>query len=170
MQPVKRFWKRLRPHLAAVLLVALAVVTLREPITWWLQGEENYDRQALKEWLLEAKVYETLPELVGSYLSLHRRHQQLEAIDRAGGRKADEVRDELKDLQGIRAPKREEIEVHLKALAEPLTQMYQLPLFPVIYRLAVEFDKELGLEPIAWDSGKPRQAGQYRELNRLPLQ
>jgi len=46
----------------SVLLTGLALLTLREPIAWWLGGEEQYDREARKEWLLEAKVYQTLPK------------------------------------------------------------------------------------------------------------
>src|SRR5262245_8676429 len=170
MQPVKRFWKRLRPHLAAVLLVALAVVTLREPITWWLQGEENYDQEALKEWLLEAKVYQTLPELVGAYLKMQERYGVVQGLAAAGGPEAAAVQAEDRGLPQRLRTERAETEVHLKALAVPPTQMYQgrLPLFPVVYRLAAVFDERAAIDesldrrPIVWDSGRPRQKGQYR--------
>src|SRR5260370_34890451 len=45
----------------------------------------------------------------------------------------------------------------------------KLPLFPPVYRLSIEFDERLQLEPIAWDSKLPRQKGQYRTLVKVPV-
>jgi signal transduction histidine kinase len=38
-----------------------------------------------------------------------------------------------------------------------------------VYRLAVRFDDRLGLAPVVWDSGRPRQPGQYKELPAVQL-
>src|SRR5205814_177010 len=55
----------------------------------------------------------------------------------------------------------------LKALGEP-TQAYlpQLPLFPAIYRLELEFPTQPSLPHIVWDSGipRPQHANQIRRL------
>ena len=34
--------------------VRIVALTLREPILWWLQGQQRYDQEALREWLREA--------------------------------------------------------------------------------------------------------------------
>jgi signal transduction histidine kinase len=147
-------WRYLRP-LAAPLLILALVLTLWEPIDWWLHGEERYDRHALKEWIQESKISYRLPELVGKLLNLNERWQQAE-----GSAKQEAEQQMLEQ--------REQVRVFLRALGEPVTKMYsgQLPLFPVIYRLEVYFDPVLGQEPIVWDSELPRQTKQYRQLPR----
>src|SRR5436309_13229899 len=62
-------WRTLRPVLAPVVLCALVILILREPLAWWLSGEEKYDQEALKEWLREATISQTLPELVANYIA-----------------------------------------------------------------------------------------------------
>jgi signal transduction histidine kinase len=165
MRRVGKVWNTFRAALVPVLLVGLAVITLREPLVWWLGGEERYDQEALKEWLLEAKVYQTLPELVGDYLRMQERYHELErAVDlqqtvRVALDSWPERHLELGRIIGLDSPearrivseyraapnrldvKREEIKVHLTSLGDPLTKMYRdrLPLFPVIYQLVVRF-------------------------------
>ncbi len=153
------FWTYVRPLLVPVLVLGLAVVTLREPVLWWLGGEEKYDQEALKEWLLEAKNYQTLPQLVEEYLTLHNRQQKLKPRSET-----------YKRLENDLTVKREEIEVHLKSLGDPPTKTHRdrLPLFPVVYRLEVRFEEGLGLQALFWDSARPRHAGQYRTLT-VPL-
>src|SRR5262249_131611 len=73
---------------------------------------------------------------------------------------------------------REEIREMLKELGTP-TIIYpsQSPLFPVIYRLEIQFDdefkaqydKSLEFSPIVWDSKKPRHPNQYPELDTYQL-
>src|SRR5262245_66088249 len=77
MTRFRHLWQYLRVALVPLLLVGLAVVTLREPVVSWLSGEERYDQDALKEWLLEAKVYQTLPEVVGDYLKINAHYRDL---------------------------------------------------------------------------------------------
>ena len=55
------------------LLAVLAIVRL--PIQSWLEGEERYDREALREWVQEASIYRTLPELIGEYVEWSRKQR-----------------------------------------------------------------------------------------------
>jgi signal transduction histidine kinase len=158
---LRRTWRRLRPALGLLLLGFLVLLALYEPLAWWLRGQEQYDQEALREWLEEARVFrETLPEMVSAYLELADRIHQ---VKKTG--------DDLKSVNQQLAWKREEIHEHLKSLGNPPTKMYpgQLPLFPVIYRIKVCFADELRLKPIEWDSELPRQPGQYRELEPIRI-
>ncbi|HZT79000.1 MAG TPA: hypothetical protein VFA26_02160, partial [Gemmataceae bacterium] len=158
----RRLWRYVRGLAPAVLLWALVLVALRRPLQSWLQGEQRYDEEAVREWVEEARApRQTLPEMVEDYLDRTR------AWSAAADRAAAEYRVALK---------REEIREHLKALGDPPTKMYagQLPLFPVIYRLEVRFDADPHLpeemrQPIVWDSQLPRREGQYRELAGYPV-
>jgi signal transduction histidine kinase len=172
MTRFRYLWRYLRPALVPLLLVGLAAVTLREPVVSWLSGEERYDQDALKEWLLEAKVYQTLPEVVGDYLKLVAHARELERRVRLGGPEGQRAQTQRKHLQQNLDVKREEIRVYLKAMGDPITKAYRdkLPLFPLIYRLTVRFDDALQIPPLVWDSGRPRQPGQYAELTGVPLQ
>src|SRR5262249_56302650 len=64
--------------------------------------------------------------------------------------------------------KLEELSVFLKALGNA-TKMFpgQLPLFPVVYRLQLDFADDLQLPSVVWDSELPRQPGQYREMEQI---
>ena len=125
-----------------VVCVGVLVGTLRSR----LQGDEQYDEAALREWVEESRVFrETLPEIVRSYL------------ETAAQEKSQPV------LQT------QEIQEELKSLCNP-TKMYQqqLPLFPAIYRLELEFrnDGALRLAPIVWESNipRPRYTSQVRRM------
>jgi signal transduction histidine kinase len=164
-------WRYVRPVLAPVVLCALVVLTLREPITWWLSAEERFDQEALREWVREARVNRTLPELVHAYLG------QADEL-RAWRRKArtspqdSAITDKIRrDLEPRLDLKREEIFQHLQALGNPPTKMYrgQLPLFPIIYRLSIHFADELDLPPVAWDSELPRQGSQFKPLEHIAI-
>ncbi len=144
MAPNRRrnYWRYLGP--LALLLWAVAVLLIVwAPIVHWLQGEEQYDKEALEEWVQESRIYRTLPELIREYITLAREHSP-------------EV-----------AKKRAELSTQLKSLADPL-KVYknQLPLVPVVYRLELSFPEEPGLQPIAWDSELPRQERQYKKLHQ----
>jgi signal transduction histidine kinase len=160
------FWRYLRPMVPPVILCALVVLTLREPISWWLAGEEKYDQEVIREWIREARIDQTLPELVGEYL------QQVSACRRQAAARDTSLRDRVIAGEQRLELKREELYQHLQALGNPPTKIYrgQLPLFPVIYRLSIRFDSSLDLPPIIWDSELPRQKSQYRLLEGIPLQ
>ncbi len=137
--PVRRqLWRYVRGLWAPVLLWVVLVAALVNTLQSRLQGDEEYDRAALREWVEESRVFRaTLPDLVRGYLA---------AVA------AEKDQNELLSL-------REEIQVQLKSLADP-TKMYggQLPLFPAIYRLELDFAPDLDppLEPIIWESDIPR--------------
>ncbi len=42
-----------------------------------LHGEEIYDQEAIREWVREARVFTSLPELVRGYLELAQRRRDL---------------------------------------------------------------------------------------------
>jgi signal transduction histidine kinase len=156
------FWRYFRPLLAPLLLAGLLFFTLREPVLWWLQGQQRYDEESLKEWIEEARPDQTLPELTAAYLDLQADYDRLLHQDDADARHNTERR---------LAEKRIEIGEFLKSLGKPLTKMYprQLPLFPLIYRIEIRFDPGLNLAPIAWDSELPRDPSQYRNLSPIRL-
>ena len=166
-------WWIVRAVLPPIILAALVIMLLREPLTWWLHGEEIYDQEAVKEWIREARVITTLPDLTRGYLELaDRRLQLLRQLSTASPPERGRVQVGLRDLLMPLKTKRAEIQEHLKALGNPPTKMYpgQLPLFPLIYRITVSFDAAWELAPIFWDSELPRQHSQFRELPREPVQ
>jgi signal transduction histidine kinase len=138
-------------------LVGLLGWLLYTRATW----SEESDRADVREWLDNTRVFrKTLTELVREYVDLLQAEQR--GLDHA---------DRVKN-------KRAEIEEHLRAMVEP-TRMYtgQLPLFPNVYSLEVEFAGVSGLdgqpaEPLGWVSPKPRPGGpaqaQLRTLEYEP--
>ena len=148
-------WPRWRPYarplLALAALLALAGFGLYQPIRVWLLGESRYDAAAMREWIEEARVFsDTLPEMARAYL---------QALDKAGD--VDPEHDPELLLQAGA------IEENLRSLGDPPSKMYpgQLPLFPIIYRMVLVFDR-VGKEPdvIAWDSELPRYPTQFQTL------
>jgi signal transduction histidine kinase len=148
-------WLRWRPYarplLALAALLALAGFGLYQPIRVWLLGEGRYDAAAMREWIEEARVFsDTLPEMARAYL---------QALDKAGD--VDPERDPELLLQAGA------IEENLRSLGDPPSKMYpgQLPLFPIIYRMVLVFDRA-GKQPdvIAWDSELPRYPTQFQTL------
>lgn len=156
--PVWRYAGRLAP--LAVLWAVLVGLLAWLLVTRAVWGEES-DRAEVREWLDNTRVFrKTLAELVKEYVDL------LNAEVR-GPDHGDRVRFN-----------RAEIEEHLRAMVEP-TRMYagQLPLFPNVYSLEVEFAGVGGLdarpaEPVVWTSPKPRPGGsakaQLRTLEFAP--
>ncbi len=155
---VWRYAGRLAPLAVLwVVLIGLLVWLLATRANW---GEES-DRADVREWLDNTRVFrKTLAELVKEYVDF------LNAEVR-GPDHDDRVKN-----------KRAEIEEHLRAMVEP-TRMYsgQLPLFPNVYSLEVEFAGVTGLdghpvEPVVWTSPKPRPGGpakaQLRTLEYEP--
>jgi signal transduction histidine kinase len=151
-----RLVKFLRGLVLPVLVLAVVgwlVWTLYSQVNFWQEADE-YN---LREWINEARTpNKSLPELVREYLVLQERTQQT-----AG--QTGEAALATSDLDEALKSKAEEIELHLKAMGDPL-RMYQpqLPLFPQIYRLEVVFPE--GPQPLVWDSNlpRPRQARSQR--------
>ncbi len=177
----KRFWRYARALAAPVLLWCLVVATLKEPVEYWLRGEERFDEDAIREWIKEARVFrETLPEMASSYVQRVRAYQELASrSQQPDNARQTELRDREVAILIKREEvliKREEIGEHLKALGNPPTKMYtgQLPLFPIIYHLEVRFTfgddvPDEMRQPIAWESELPREKVQFPRLENYPI-
>jgi signal transduction histidine kinase len=103
---------------------------------------EESDRADMREWVDNTRIFrKTLAELAREY--------------------ADLLADPAADPTRV-TNKRLEVEEHVRAMTEP-TRVYsaQLPLFPEVYRLEVEFPGT-GAAPVRWDSPKPRPGGHAR--------
>ncbi len=151
-------WSYVRGLLAPLVLWSFVVAVLARPVEAWLQGQDSYDQDALKEWLDETRgARDTLPEMVERYLKLRDAFQ-------GQGVSLNSVQDPIL-LERDMGLKGEEIQEHLRSLGSPLTKMYgnQVPLFPTIYSIQVQFD---GTDEgaIAWDSELPVRVNQYKKL------
>jgi hypothetical protein len=167
-----RIWLLVRALGVPILVTGLFFLLLREPLAFWLRGEDTYDQEALVEWIREARLYQTLPDLVGHLLDLKARHRDLEEKARSNNpASARPSNDELRNAKSLIDSKREEIRVHLQAMCDPVTKVYpgRLPLFVVVYRMTVTFDPAFHTDPIVWDSLKPRQPQQYREIEPVKI-
>lgn len=151
--PAARTW--VQTLLPPLVLIALAVSSVYEPVRWWLRGQEIYDQEAMQEWLREARVYTTLPDLARQYLEL---------VDLP---ESHPIRQDENIYADRLQSKREEIREHLAALGNPPTKIYplQLPLFPIIYQLTVRFPTHPELAVIEWDSQLPQQHVQPQSLD-----
>ena len=148
-----RVWRYVRGLLPPVLLWTLFVAALVDTLQSRLHGDDAHDEAALREWIEEARVFRaTLPDVIREYLNAAQPGQP------------------NVELPSIR----EKIQVQIKSLADP-TKVYggQLPLFPAIYRLELEFPEnhDPALPPIVWESGipRPRQSSQRRVLDHWLL-
>jgi signal transduction histidine kinase len=131
-----------------LLLWGLFVYVLSDALRAQVRGANEYDEAALREWIEESRVFrETLPEMVRDYLD-----------------DADPEKGKPEELP----VEEQQIAEQLRSLAKP-TKIYQgqLPLFPAIYRLELDFPGHTTLAPIVWESGipRPRQQGQVRRLD-----
>ncbi len=140
----RQVWRYVGALVAPTLLLGLLIYLL----VTRLESHDAIDEATLREWIEEAIVFrEPLPEMVRSYLLAVRRD-----------------RDPPEEL--IR--KRGAIQVQLESLGSPTKALQQqLPLFPAIYRLELDFPRtEFTLFPIVWDSEvpRPRDSGQVRHL------
>jgi signal transduction histidine kinase len=177
---LRRSWRYARALVAPLVIWVLVVLALRAPLSNWLQGEDSYDQDALKEWLDEARSGpETLRHMVGHYLE---RVQRLAEAERQAAPDGQRTLDQILARKDA-IVKRMEIQAHLETLGNPPTKIFvgQLPLFPAFYRMEVRFDftglaaprppapgeptEEGPLDaPIIWDSGLPSDASQFQEM------
>jgi signal transduction histidine kinase len=147
------FWRYLRGLAAPVLLAALFVIALIEPVETWLRGHDKYDEAMLREWIQQTSIFrETVSDMARDYLR---------DLDRT--RDADPGFEPRHDLQQVL--REEKIQEHLRAMGEP-TKLYagQLPGFPVVYRLQLFLVVDPGRPPltVTWDSNQTRDPSQYR--------
>src|SRR5829696_7342461 len=100
--------------LVPLLLGALVVYFLREPLISWREGDRLYDEQAMKEWLREARIgSRSLPELVKEMLTISEH-----SSDRLQSNPDDS------EALGKHQQKREEIKEMLKSLCVPTSKIY----------------------------------------------
>jgi signal transduction histidine kinase len=154
----KPLWSYVRGLAAPVLLWCLFLGVLVQPFRSWQKGDEWYDESLIREWVEENRIFrQTLPALARDYLI---------ELDRG----AAEAKPDPKKNPDL-AIQRRLVFDNLESMGNP-PKIYsgQLPGFPIIYRLALTFDRGPEHEPerIEWDSLLARQASQYRELT-LPL-
>jgi signal transduction histidine kinase len=143
-----RIWRYVRGLLGPVLVWGLFIIPLVNILQYRLQGDEEYDKAALKEWIEESRVFRaTLPDLVRKYLD------EINPASREDKAESTEVQEDT------RSTRLREIHDQLRALVNP-TRVYgaQLPLFPTIYRLELDFAgvADSPPAPIIWESGIPR--------------
>jgi signal transduction histidine kinase len=148
---VWRYIARLAPLVVLWLVLAWFLGWL---LYAWAGWNEASDRADVREWLENTRIFrKTLTELLLDYIDISQ-----EGV--AGPDQTARLRN-----------KRDEIEEHIRAMIEP-TRIYssQLPLFPEIYKLEVEF---FGLDttPIRWESPKPKSGGAARaQLRSLTIE
>ena len=142
--PAVPWWKYVRALAPAVLFWAVLVGWLSYLLSDRTRTGPETDEANLREWIDETRAFrKTLPELIREYL------RRLD--DYQGDAAANDVRD-----------KAEEIAEQVRVMADPIRQYQgQLPLFPEIYRIEVQFPgRPESLAPIVWDSPVPRPRGQ----------
>jgi signal transduction histidine kinase len=147
----RRRWWRYVLLAVPLLLWGLFVYVLGETLRAELHGAKEYDEAALREWVDVAVLRQTLPEMVRRYVN---------DADPTNGRP-----DRLETEE-------QQIAEQLRSLCKP-TKIYQgqLPLFPTIYRVELDFPEQPSLGPIIWESGipRPRQQGKVRRLDHKLL-
>jgi signal transduction histidine kinase len=173
----KQFWRYVRGLAAPALLWSLFIIVLIRPLQLWLQGETHYDDGTIREWIEETRIFrDSLPEMARDFLNEIDQARSEAAASDAPPTTTGTVADYLLALDQAREVpankfqlsfKQERIQEHLKSMGNPL-KVYaaQLPSFPVLYRLELAIEVELGLPPLilAWDSRQTRHPGQYRVL------
>jgi signal transduction histidine kinase len=123
-------------------------------------NRDNSDDASLVEWVQESRLNKTLPGLVREYMDWGRSW----AAEQHGA--APDPNELAQTGEGTQKDWQDQIETFLKALGDP-TKKYQgqLPFFPVIYRIELEF-LELPVprmpRTIVWDSEMPRRPSQFR--------
>lgn len=201
------WWPYLRAFIAPLLIWLLLLALVLPLVVGWVHGQDHYNREAIQEWIDEARnPSATLADLTEQYVEqavelgavadqLARLKQELGDIGPVGvgfGDPAEtdpkkrlyrdlDLRD--KELRELLRARRQVIAEFLRALGEPATKMYpgQLPLFPVVYRLVVNFQhtaiagRDLALlggarlnQPIVWESGLEPSAESYQDQT-VPL-
>jgi signal transduction histidine kinase len=147
-----------------VLLWGLCIGSLFYLYSSRFGGENAADEAALVEWIQESRLTKTLPGLIGEYINWARKSaaRRAELRKQPGPGPDNELRE---SPEGMQKDWQDQIETFLKALGEP-TKKYQgqLPFFPVIYRIELEFhERPLPKMPakIVWDSEFPRRPSQF---------
>jgi signal transduction histidine kinase len=154
--PLWRYIPRLAP---LVVLWMMMAGLLGWMLHNWAGWSEQADRADMREWIENTRIFrKTLSELVRDYVELLQ--EENPGLDPDA---------RLKN-------KRDEIEEQIRATVDP-TRVYsaQLPLFPEVYRVEVDFSgvpvtPGRDVSPIRWDSSKPKPGGRGRaQLQTLAI-
>lgn len=152
--PQLSFWR----YVGRLAPLALLWMSMAGLLGWLLYSRagwsETSDRADMREWVENTRIFrKTLAELVRDYV-------EMAPTTAPGPDHAIRLRN-----------KRDEIEEHIRAMTEPpRAYSAQLPLFPEVYKLEVEF-YGLDAPPIRWDSPKPKPGGAARaQLRTLTIE
>ncbi len=160
--PLRRWRRYLMLLVLPLVLAALGIYALADPLEQYLSGQGTYDETALRDWLDEARNdRDSLRELVDNYVNASR---ELASLPRPAIGVNDPAAQHYTTVQQAVQNQREGLRAHLEALGMP-TRIYgnKIPLFPRIYRLEIHFiDKRDA--PIIWDSQLPEHSRQARQL------
>ncbi len=155
--PFWPYFARLLPLIVLWVIMAGLLAWLLYARAWW---SEESDRADMREWIDNTRIFrKTLSELT-------REHVDLLLDDTPGPDHANRLKN-----------KREEITEQIRAMTEP-PRMYssQLPLFPEVYKLEVDYAGVSSLpgrdaSPIRWDSPKPKPGGHAKaQLHTLTIE
>jgi signal transduction histidine kinase len=155
--PPLPFWK----YVARLAPLAILWWVMAGLLAWLLYaragwGEET-DRADMREWVDNTRIFrKTLAELAREYADLLGSPPPADPADPAWLRWRTTVRNT-----------HDEIAEHIRAMTEPpRAYSSQLPLFPEVYRLEVEFTGVTSVPPpeatIRWESPRPRAGGPAR--------
>ncbi len=154
------FWRYVL-RLAPLALLWLGMASL---LGWLLYARAGWneasDRADMQEWIENTRIFrKTLSELVRDHVEL--------LTDSSPG----------PDHENRLRNKRDEIMEHIRAMTvPPRTYSSQLPLFPEIFSLEVDYSgvpivAERDTSPIRWESPKPKPGGNARaQLRRLEIE
>jgi signal transduction histidine kinase len=165
--PRQRWWSQGKVLILPVLMWALVVASLWQPVQDWLSSGEVQDQTILHEWIDEARG--NLPAMIEDYVVL------LDRVRKYRPKNESPLHNEMIHLRDKLTKSRDKILEFLDTLGTPPTKVYSgtLPVFPTIYQIEVVFektkaDKDLFLnresDPIVWDSLLPTSSGDYEEL------
>jgi signal transduction histidine kinase len=151
LPPPVRVWRYAARLAPLVVLWVLMAGLLGWMLYTWAGWSEQADRADMREWLDNTRIFrKTLAELVREYVDLLQ-------DESPGPGQANRLKN-----------KRNEIEEQVRATIEP-TRVYsaQLPLFPEVYKLEIDFShiatpSGIVVPPIKWESSKPKPGGPGR--------
>ncbi|MCE9561697.1 MAG: sensor histidine kinase [Planctomycetes bacterium] len=155
--PFWRYFARLLPLILLWLVMAGLLAWLLYARAWW---SEESDRADMREWVDNTRIFrKTLAELT-------REHVELLLDETPPPDHANRLKN-----------KRDEIAEQIRAMTEP-PRVYsaQLPLFPEVYKLEVDYARVSApagrdTTPIRWESPKPKPGGHARaQLHTLTFE
>ncbi|MFM7538926.1 MAG: ATP-binding protein [Planctomycetota bacterium] len=137
---VRRRINSLATVLVTIFLIGIGLLVW-EPLKVWLEGEDKRDQNILDQWINHSRIGQiSLGALVGNFIKA-----------------ADTSFSPNTEIERIKLHRREIFDF-LQELGTPvsITETAYIPLFPMVYRMVLEFPSNQNLDPVVWDSGLPR--------------